>query len=47
MWQHALEYIDEQVNKEMENKYMTLNKKLDNLLENSKQICSPFVEWIK
>ena len=31
MWQHALEHIGEQIDKQMENKYITLNKKLDNL----------------
>ena len=31
MWQHALEEIDKQNNKYMENRYETLNKKLDKL----------------
>jgi len=36
MWQHALNYIDEQINRIMGNKYSTLNKKLDTLMTKKK-----------
>ena len=34
MWQHAINNIDEQLNKTMKRKYLILNKKLDKLLTN-------------
>ena len=36
MWQHALDYNDEQINRIMDNKYSTLNKKLDTLMMKKK-----------
>jgi hypothetical protein len=32
MWQHAINVIDEQINRNMESKYFILNKKLDKLI---------------
>ena len=33
MWQHALNNIDEQINRFMERKYFILNRKFDKLLK--------------
>jgi hypothetical protein len=38
VWQHALNYIDEQIKRIMDNKYSTLNKKLDTLMTKKKRI---------
>ena len=36
MWQHALDYIDEKINRILDNKYLAPNKKLDALMMKKK-----------